>query len=295
MPGRQYNNGSYRYGFNGKENDNEVKGTGNQQDYGMRIYDTRLGRFLSVDPIASDYPFLTTYQFASNTPIQAIDLDGLEKIYYLGAFSKTGKSTLISLVNKTKIYKEAVTNFQDATKNSKKDLILIEGVTGRNEGETIGMSNSELREALSSDDQVEAIYKNTFEKIPKEKINDQFINALAETAEAGKDMTMVVITQNRVEEADSKNYGIRATARPSAANTLIHEMVAHVNENLNEPGTAHQKYYGSRDSKGNLINGGKDCECEFASPHAADAKPTSNGGRANREVKEAIKNENSKK
>ena len=50
----------YRFGFNGKENDNEVKwGMGNQQDYGMRIYDPRLGRFLSVDPITRSYPELT--------------------------------------------------------------------------------------------------------------------------------------------------------------------------------------------------------------------------------------------
>jgi RHS repeat-associated protein len=80
MPDRQYTNGdsTYRYGFNGKENDNEVKGTGNQQDYGMRIYDPRVGRFLSVDPLTQKYAELTPYQFASNTPIQAIDLDGLE-------------------------------------------------------------------------------------------------------------------------------------------------------------------------------------------------------------------------
>ena len=50
MPGRTFSSSSYRYGFNGKENDNEVKGNGNQQDYGMRIYDPRLGRFLSIDP-----------------------------------------------------------------------------------------------------------------------------------------------------------------------------------------------------------------------------------------------------
>ena len=53
MPGSKYQAGTelYRYGFNGKENDNEVKGGGNQQDYGERIYNLRLGRFLSVDPI----------------------------------------------------------------------------------------------------------------------------------------------------------------------------------------------------------------------------------------------------
>jgi RHS repeat-associated protein len=78
MPGRSLNTEGYRFGFNGKENDNEIKGTGNQQDYGMRIYDPRLGRFLSVDPLTKSYPELTPYQFASNMPIAAIDIDGLE-------------------------------------------------------------------------------------------------------------------------------------------------------------------------------------------------------------------------
>jgi RHS repeat-associated protein len=62
------------FGFNGKENDNESK----TQDYGMRIYNPSLGRFLSVDPITDEYPELTPYQFASNRPIDGIDLDGLE-------------------------------------------------------------------------------------------------------------------------------------------------------------------------------------------------------------------------
>lgn len=44
----------------------------------MRIYDPRLGRFLSVDPLTAKYPELTPYQFASNNPIWNIDIDGLE-------------------------------------------------------------------------------------------------------------------------------------------------------------------------------------------------------------------------
>jgi len=47
-------------------------------DYGFRIYDPRIAKFLSVDPLTASYPMLTPYQFASNTPIMAIDLDGLE-------------------------------------------------------------------------------------------------------------------------------------------------------------------------------------------------------------------------
>ena len=80
QPGRQYSAGTgYRYGFNGKENDNEIKGEGNQQDYGMRIYDPRLGRFLSVDPLTKEYPWNSTYAFAENDLIRCVDLDGGER------------------------------------------------------------------------------------------------------------------------------------------------------------------------------------------------------------------------
>ncbi|RXR27622.1 RHS repeat-associated core domain-containing protein [Flavobacterium piscinae] len=70
----------YRYGFNGKEKDDEVKGEGLQIDYGFRIYDPRIGRFLSMDPLFAGYPYYTPYQFAGNRPIWAIDLDGLEEL-----------------------------------------------------------------------------------------------------------------------------------------------------------------------------------------------------------------------
>ena len=79
LEGRKWEVGSgYRYGFNGKEQDDEVDGNGNQYDYGFRIYNSRLGKFLSVDPLTKSFPRLTPYQFASNSPIWAIDLDGLE-------------------------------------------------------------------------------------------------------------------------------------------------------------------------------------------------------------------------
>lgn len=78
MPNRTFSTPSYRYGFNGKENDNEVKGNGAQYDYGFRVYDPRIGKFLSVDPLTKSYPMLTPYQYASNTPISSIDLDGSE-------------------------------------------------------------------------------------------------------------------------------------------------------------------------------------------------------------------------
>lgn len=83
QPGRKFSaTDAYRYGFNGKENDNDVKGEGGQQDYGMRIYDPRLGKFLSVDPLSKSYPWYSPYHFAGNSPIVNIDLDGTEPERY---------------------------------------------------------------------------------------------------------------------------------------------------------------------------------------------------------------------
>ncbi len=90
MPGRSYNAGNYRYGFNGKEKDGDMDG--NNYDYGFRIYNPRLVRFLSIDPLTNKYPELTPYQFASNSPIANIDLDGLEAYWYNIQFNKTTNS-----------------------------------------------------------------------------------------------------------------------------------------------------------------------------------------------------------
>ena len=64
------------FGFNGMEKDDEVKGAGNSLDFGARMYDSRLGRFLSIDPYQIYYPSVTSYGFAANTPILAKDKDG---------------------------------------------------------------------------------------------------------------------------------------------------------------------------------------------------------------------------
>lgn len=111
---------AYRFSFNGKENDNEVKGDGSQQDYGMRIYDPRLGRFLSVDPITAKYPELSPYQFSTNNPIQNIDVDGLEGESALMIIAERfeGYSIVIntvtgeSMVNRTEIQS---TEFHEAS------------------------------------------------------------------------------------------------------------------------------------------------------------------------------------
>jgi RHS repeat-associated protein len=69
MPGRTFTASKYRFGFNGKENDDDVKGAGFQQDYGMRIYDARVGRFMSIDSKYGEFPYFSPYSYAANSPI----------------------------------------------------------------------------------------------------------------------------------------------------------------------------------------------------------------------------------
>ena len=92
QPGRNISAANYRYGFNGKEQDNDVNGTGVDYNYGFRIYDARVGRFLSVDPLMKAYPQLTPYQFASNKPINSIDVEGAEAVEVIHWFAMVGTS-----------------------------------------------------------------------------------------------------------------------------------------------------------------------------------------------------------
>ena len=67
----------YRFGFNGKEQDSEVSGQGNTIAFEARIYDSRLGRFLSTDPWEFKYAWQSTYAYFKNSPISVLDIKGM--------------------------------------------------------------------------------------------------------------------------------------------------------------------------------------------------------------------------
>ncbi len=75
MGGRSESSGDYRYGFNGKEKDDKGE-WGNQTYYNTlhRIYNPGIGRWLSVDPIASSSQ--SPYTSMDNRPITLIDPKG---------------------------------------------------------------------------------------------------------------------------------------------------------------------------------------------------------------------------
>ncbi len=91
MASRSGNNGNYRYGFQGQEKDDEIKGGGNSVNYKFRMHDPRLGRFFAVDPLASKYSYNSPYAFSENRVIDAIELEGAEKLKITQLGRNTGR------------------------------------------------------------------------------------------------------------------------------------------------------------------------------------------------------------
>jgi RHS repeat-associated protein len=80
MPGRGVSLDEYRFSFQGQEADDEIKGEGNSVFFKYRVHDPRIGRFLSIDPLAPDYPWNSPYAFSENRVVDGVELEGLEYI-----------------------------------------------------------------------------------------------------------------------------------------------------------------------------------------------------------------------
>ena len=80
--GRSYSSSEYRFGFNGKDNDVEVKGSGNYISFDDYGYDTRLARRLRTDPHFYNYPSISSYAAFANNPIINLDPDGKDIVYF---------------------------------------------------------------------------------------------------------------------------------------------------------------------------------------------------------------------
>ncbi len=78
VPNRNYQSPEYRYGFQGQEKDDEIKGNGNSLNYKFRMHDPRIGRFFAIDPLSDNFPWNSQYAFSENRVIDGVDLEGLE-------------------------------------------------------------------------------------------------------------------------------------------------------------------------------------------------------------------------
>lgn len=89
LPNRHGSVDSYRYGFQGQEKDDEIKGEVNSINYKFRMHDPRLGRFFAVDPLMHSFPWNSSYAFSENQLIGAVELEGSEKMVTLQTAGST--------------------------------------------------------------------------------------------------------------------------------------------------------------------------------------------------------------
>jgi len=94
----------YRFGFNGKEKDDEVNVDGGSYAFELRIYDSRLCRWLSTDPREGEYAWQSTYAYFSNCPITILD--------YLGGGDGEGNGDNPTTTPKTEKLKAATFTVQ---------------------------------------------------------------------------------------------------------------------------------------------------------------------------------------
>jgi RHS repeat-associated protein len=96
--------GAYRYGFNGMEADDEMKGEGNSYDFGARMLDPRIGRWLSRDAKADIYVPISPYAYAGNSPIQYMDPNGEEVIITITKGTDECNNIVYNITLTAKIY-----------------------------------------------------------------------------------------------------------------------------------------------------------------------------------------------
>jgi len=74
IPGRRYILGTpqEKYKFTGKERDVET----NLDYFGARFYNSKIGRWLSVDPIAEKYPGWNPFNYCFDNPLRLVDPNG---------------------------------------------------------------------------------------------------------------------------------------------------------------------------------------------------------------------------
>ena len=178
VPNRTGSAPAYRYGFQGQEKDDEIKGEGNSLNYTFRMHDPRVGRFFARDPLASKYPHNSPYAFSENRVIDKIELEGLESFRprlatNLPVFRKEKNVKIIERVS------NAITNTTGFVFNNTIGAVfditgdVAELIVGKKEIMTVNEIDSSVSKSLNDG-------YNYFEETPAKQIGKDLSNALGE-------------------------------------------------------------------------------------------------------------------
>jgi RHS repeat-associated protein len=202
----------YRYGFQGQEKDNELKGEGNSINYTFRMHDPRIGRFFAIDPLFKSFPWNSPYAFSENRVIDGVELEGRE-------VRKVGKNNpylIITILGRaggmygdeTESGKTQYKNLPTPYNSNDDGLSLIKGYSIKNKATIVTFSGSD--DDLTSVD----VYK-TIKEYRKNNPNGKI--AIVGHSLGGKDtMKAALMVEN---DDDIKNKTIDLLITLEAANT----------------------------------------------------------------------------
>ncbi|MDP2176230.1 MAG: RHS repeat-associated core domain-containing protein [Bacteroidota bacterium] len=202
----------YRYGFNGKEKDNETYGEGNAYDFGARIYDSRLGRWLSLDPLMEKYPSFSPYNFAGCSPITFYDADG--RIIMVNYTDANGTSKSFQ--------------YTPGIAPTDKDAIKDKCVMRLHEAITYNMNTEKGKEVWSALNSSEGVlYINFIENSTSTAPQDKFIGEPTKKTDDGKRIIGTInwdpFSSIMVDDNGYAGNGISIKGSYAPSTNLIHE------------------------------------------------------------------------
>ncbi len=166
QPGRKFNVGEYRFGFNGFEKDDEIKGAENHISFADYGYDPRLCRRFNPDPIF--FSWQSSYATFDNNPILFIDPTG-KGAEVSSQRDENGKVTLINVKARVLVH----------GKDSDKAVELIKKDIQDNfkyNPELMGSWGGSRTVPVNFDISVETVNDEQLSERQKEKEHDQSIN-----------------------------------------------------------------------------------------------------------------------
>jgi RHS repeat-associated protein len=203
----------YRYKFNGKESDEEINGEGNSYDFGARIYDGRLGRWMSLDPLQNKYHGIAPYQFCFDNPVIFRDDDGKD-----GRLSFDKEKRTITLESTVHLY----------GKDSKGQAVILD--------KAFKSANPGPRKFIIDGEEWTVLVKVTFTevnsktltdaatKLGKNKVEDGpgSIMNVTQAQEEGKATIQNFKTGDNILEIDySKNWGVGGVSGIGASGGVV--------------------------------------------------------------------------
>jgi RHS repeat-associated protein len=223
MPNRHGNDETYKYGFNGMEKDDEVKGDGNSYTAQFWEYDTRLGRRWNRDPKPN--PSISEYACFANNPILFSDPEGDT----IRIPNKGDRKAVLKMINHLSV--------EQYTTDKKGNLKVVEGKTNKKGSQyysdmlSLGIKDDDLIsiEISTKDKVVQPVYDKNGE-IDKTPIGKTKTVDMSDSGEgvtfggSGKDQLVLISGKGhdgRAKDLNGKNI------KYEAGDVLLHELVGH--------------------------------------------------------------------